>query len=112
MIDFNIDTGNPIIYRDVDMVLQQIDILFDTNPGEVLGDRSFGTQYDRYLYNLKVSNESLKSHILSDLNSLNLCGFSPDVEVYYFQGSERDIAIVDIVLSKNYENYRRTYKIV
>lgn len=41
MIDFNIEHGYPILNNDADLILQQIEILFDTTPGEVLGSVDF-----------------------------------------------------------------------
>ena len=38
MVDFNITPGDAVITSDIDIVLQQVDILFDINPREVLGD--------------------------------------------------------------------------
>ena len=110
-MDFNINEGKPTIFNDVDMLLQQIEILFDTCPREVLGSPDFGTEYDRYLYDMHITNESLKHKILSDLSSLDLQGFKPKVDVYMFQGTERDIALIDIELTKDYNTYRKTYKI-
>ena len=48
MVDFNIDAGSPLKNGDIELLLQQIDILFDTYPKEVLGSEDFGTQYDDY----------------------------------------------------------------
>ena len=36
MVDFNLNSGEPVIYDDIDIVLQEIDILFDSTPEEVL----------------------------------------------------------------------------
>lgn len=110
-MDFNINQGKSLITNDVELLLQQIDILFDTCPREVLGSPEFGTEYDRYLYDMHVTNDSLKEKILSDISSLDLYGFIPTVEVYMFQGTERDIALIDVTLTKDYNTYRKTYKI-
>ena len=111
MIDFNLSKGEPIVFKDIDFVMQQMDLLFDTTLKDVLGDESCGSHYDKYLYKLNISNDDLKQKVLSDLNSLDLRGFSPYVDVYFLEGTERDIAMIDITLSKDYENYNRTYKI-
>ena len=111
MIDFNIKSGSGVINSDLDIILQQIDLLFDTNRGEVLGDEAFGTQYDKYLYKLNISNEGLRSEVLSDLNKIELFGFIPNVEVFMLQGTEQDIAIINIQLSRDREIYEKTYKI-
>lgn len=111
MIDFNIDLGSPIKDRDIDLILQQIDILFDTIPGEVLGDTNFGSVYDRYLYNLQVSNIGISNQIMSDLGSLELFGFTPDVQVYFLEGSENDIIMIKIILTRDREIYEKIYKV-
>lgn len=111
MIDFNLDAGLPIKNRDIDLLLQQIDLLFDTNQKEILGHEEFGTKYDEYLYKLNISNESLKQEVLSDLHSLTLFGYVPEVNVYLMQGTEQDIALIDIVLTRDEETYQRIYKI-
>ena len=90
MIDFSLSnklTDDYIVSNKLIYVLQQVDLLFDTCPGEVLGNMSFGTNYDKYLYNLSVSNSTLENKILSDLNTLDLCGFSPSVNVQIVEGT-------------------------
>ena len=114
MIDFSISnklTDDIIINNDLVCVLQQIDLLFNTEPNDVLGSPDFGTNYDKYLYTLGVSNISLENKITSDLHSIDLCGFTPSVNVKIVEGTQRDIAIIDITLSKNYEEYNKTYLI-
>ena len=112
MIDFNLDKDKPIKNNDIDLILQQIDILFDTTPTEVFGDEYYGTTYDKYLYQLKISNDGLKHEVLSDICSLQLFGFTPTVEVYLLMGTEQDIALIDITLKRYNETYNKTYKIV
>lgn len=111
MIDFNIEKGSPYLNDDVALILQQIDILFSTTPNEVLGSEDFGTQYDTYLYKLNLSAEDLKSNILSDLYSLELFSFEPTVTVHLLQGTEKDIALINIELKRDEEKYNRVYKI-
>ena len=118
MIDFNL-YDDPIQENEIDLIKQQIDLLFDTNPKEVLGSPEFGSQYDRYLYNFNISNESLKMKVLSDINTLELFGYIPEVDVYMLQGTADDIAIINISFyDKQYLNashddiiFEKTYKI-
>lgn len=110
-MDFNLNENKPYCNNDVDLILQQIDILFDTTPRDVLGQPEFGTQYDNYLYNLQISNSGLESEVLADINSLDLFGFTPDVKVYLLQGTEQDIALIEISLSRDDETYKKIYKI-
>ena len=112
MIDFSISnklTDDIIISNNLICVLQQIDLLFNTDIDEVLGDSYFGTNYDKYLYTLGVSNNALEMKIMSDLNKLDLCGFTPEVTVKIIEGTQRDIAFIDITLKGNYEEYNKTY---
>lgn len=111
MVDFNIDMGAPIKNSEVALILQQIDILFDTNPKEVFGSEDFGSKYDSYLYQLDISTEALKQTVLSDIQTLNLFDFIPTVEIYLLQGTEQDIALIEINLERDSESYQKVYKI-
>lgn len=110
MVDFDL-YDKPIQNDDVSLIMQQIDILFDTKPREVLGSEQFGTNYEKYLFDLQLSNEALKYTVLNDLNSLDLLGFTPDVEVHLLQGTEHDIALIEINLTRDDEHYQQIYKV-
>ena len=112
MIDFSLSnklTDDVIISNDLLCVLQQIDLLFDTDVNDVLGDSGFGTNYDKYLYTVGMSNYALETKILNDLYTLDLCGFTPSVSVKIVEGTVRDIAFIDITLSGTYEEFNKTY---
>ena len=111
MIDFNLNIGPAVNNNEESLILQQIDLLFDTDKAEVLGDEDFGTEYDRYLYNLNVSNAGLEEKILSDLSSLVLFDYVPQVNVLFLQGTQQDIALINIVLTKDNLKIEKTYKI-
>ena len=114
MIDFSLSnklTDDIVISNNLICALQQIDLLFDTSPNDVLGDPSFGTNYDKYLYTLNISNVTLENRIMDDLSQLNLCGFRPSVTVNIVEGTQRDIAFINITLYGSYENYEKTYVI-
>lgn len=112
MIDFSLSnklSDDIIVSNDLICVLQQIDLLFSTNVNDVLGDYNFGSNYDKYLYTVGMSNAALEQKIMNDLNKLDLLGFSPSVEVTIVEGTVRDIAFIDITLSGKYENFNKTY---
>lgn len=111
LIDFSLNEKAVIQNIDLELVLQQIDVLFDTKPREVFGFEHFGTKYEHYLYDLKVSNNALKQTVLTDLYSLDLLGFEPTVEVHLLQGTEQDIALIEIVLTRDDYQYQQIYKI-
>jgi hypothetical protein len=113
MIDFNATnkfTTDLILNNDLMYVLQQIDLLFNTDVNDVLGS-SFGSNYDRYLYTLGMSNMGLETKIYNDLSQLDLCGFNPEVKVDIVEGTERDIAFINITIKGDYEEYNKTYMI-
>ena len=111
MVDFNLDIGAAYKSNDIALILQQIDILFDTTPRDVLGYEDYGSKYDEYLYKLNISPGSLQQKIESDLQSMNLFGFDYTIKVHLLQGTERDIALIDIVLTRDDESYQKVYKI-
>ena len=73
MIDFNINSNiisgseSLILGGPVELILQQVDMLFNTDINDVLGDESYGTNYDRYLYSTDISTKALESKVLNDL---------------------------------------------
>ena len=48
--DIAIDDNKKIITDKFDFLLQEIDILFDTSKGEVLGEDTFGTAFENFLW--------------------------------------------------------------
>ena len=78
---------------------------------EVLGDSTFGTHYEDFLYDLKMSSEAITYTIERDLGKLQLFGFTPYVSVNLYQGTENDIILVKIDLVRDIENYEITFKI-
>lgn len=105
------EDGDPVIEDDVACLIQQINILFDTTPGDLIGDTNYGTDYRKYLYDLKLGADQLKEIMTQDILSLDLLGFTPVVEVYLMQGTEQDIALIQVDLYRSGEHYTRSYKI-
>lgn len=114
MVDFTLSddlTEDIIVGNELLLVLQQIDLLFNTDIYDVLGDTGYGSNYDKYLYTLGLSNEALESKIRNDINKLELFGFSVTVDVTIVEGTERDIALIDIVISGDTGTTNKTYVI-
>lgn len=114
MIDFNLSnkyTNEPIISNDLLYVSQQIDLLFSTRRNDVLGDKYFGSNYDEYVYSIDFGNGDLEEKIKTDLGMLDLCDIVPTVTVRLIEGTERDIALIEIELDKNVPGMTKTYVI-
>ena len=112
MIDFCLNNRNSCINKEMELIIQQIDLLYDTNPNEVLGSEHYGSNYDIYLHNLNISNEGLRQQILSDLSNIEMFGYNYDVQVYMLRATAEDIAIINIVISNDINKFEKTYKIV
>ena len=114
MLDFSLSnkfTDDPVISNDLVCALQQIDLLFDTCKGDVLGDMFFGSHYDDYVYSLDHGNGDLEEIISRDINKLDLGTFSASVVVRLVEGTVRDIALIDITLTDGTSDYNKTYVI-
>ena len=109
--DLNLYEGDPIISDDISYLKQEINILFDTRLGDLMGDSDYGTDYEKFLYEWQASNGAMERQMRSDLCQLDLRGFDPEVKVYFLKGSERDIAIIDVELTRQYEKTKLLYKI-
>lgn len=112
MTDLNLsEKGGPTLTEDIDILKQEIEILFETRPGDLLGEANYGTDYSKNLYVLRQGNETLKSQMTNDLNQLELFDFVPTIEVSMMQGSERDIALIKVDLIREDEKYTQLYNI-
>ena len=112
MIDFNLYTDNVTTMSDEENIIQQMDILFDTRPKDVLGQEDFGTRYDKFLYDLTITNGTIQSIVLDDLKKLELFGDVPTVNVYLLKGTQNDILMLDIHMSRADNDFQKIYKIV
>lgn len=112
MIDFCNTTDASYLEHDVDLVIQELDMLLDTDNGEVLGDYEYGNDFYKFLYELRTSAEYIRGYVTARITSLtNLHGFTLDVRVTIHQGTENDIIIIYINLSKNGEVWEKIYNI-
>lgn len=113
MQDLNLQEGNAIIDNNIDLLWQQVQILFDTSMGDLFGDNNYGTDYDSLLYDMKLSAGDLKQKMLNDINKLDTFGMSYNVDVYLLRGTQQDIAVikVDFYDSSANEHYIKIYKI-
>lgn len=112
MIDFSIDNYNITAQDEVTNIMQQIDILFNTSPYEVIGEASFGTDFEKYIHELKVPNRDIEVAMTSAIrNNVYLFGYNLDVHVYIAQGTVNDIIFADIVIYDDNTEYSKQYRI-
>lgn len=112
MVDLSLDTETVVKTSDLDNVIQQIEMLFDTEPFDVIGEPTYGSDFDKFLWNLTASNYDIENYIRSRITyEVDLLGYDVDVVVGIMEGTENDIILVDITISRDGYNYSKTYKI-
>jgi hypothetical protein len=112
MVDLSLDTESVIKTTDLDNVIQQIEMLFDTSPFDVIGETTYGSDFDKFLWNLTASNYDIENYIRSRIrNEVNLLGYEVEVNVGIMEGTENDIILIDITISRDGYNYSKTYRI-
>lgn len=111
-MDFSRTTNNIILNTEAELIIQQIDILLDTDKGEVLGEPSYGSDYDKFLHELNVGNEYVQDYIYNHITeNVDLFGWELTIEVQFMMGTANDIILVGIEISNNQESYTKVYKI-
>lgn len=112
MIDICRTTDAIILDQEVDLIIQQLDILFDTNPGEVLGAPGYGADYDRFIWELNIGPKTIANYIYNNiLDNVEMFDWTLDVNVELMVGEQNDIILVEIEFSKDTEHYTHLYKI-
>lgn len=112
MVDLSLDNIDVVKTTDLENVIQQIEMLFDTSPFEVIGEPNYGSDFEKFLWNLTASNYDIENYIRSRIqNEVDLLGFTVDVEVNLMEGTENDIILADITISRDGYNYNKTYRI-
>ena len=101
-----------ILDQEADLIIQQIDILFDTVPGEVIGSPGYGANFERFLYELNVGSYAAAEYIKNVIeNNVDLMGWNVDVEVRFMVGTINDIMLVGVQFSKDNVSYSHVYKV-
>lgn len=111
MIDLAFD-NKIILNNEVDLALQEIDILFNTENTELIGDTSYGVNFEQFLWILTPTTTELEKYIYEKLHTLYFLNFFKyDVQIDFEPGEIRSIYYVKIniyidpeqILTKEYE---------
>lgn len=100
MIDLSL-TNNIYINNELDEALQELDILFNTENTELIGDIDVGINMQQYLWTLTPAVTSLKEYLNSKLMTLTyLQKFQYNLDVKYYHDDISSIyhIIIDIYL--------------
>jgi phage baseplate assembly protein W len=84
MVDFSSIPNFVTFESDIDIIMQQIEILFDTRNGEVLGSYDFGTRFDTYLYNPNIGNQTVAQEVQQYIiSNVELFNWNVNVDVQF-----------------------------
>lgn len=89
----------PILDNEVDLFFSEVGILLTTDNMDVLGQNDFGFQASNLIWKLNASEQKIKAELIAAIERYCLTHElleSWDVEIKFMQGSERDIALIDI----------------
>lgn len=112
-IDIGLYNENPILLNPFDIFVQEIDILFDTQPTEILGYPLCGIDWNNYVWDLNKSTQMISREVESIIYTYATYAskfrFTVGCEVLY--GSKSDIILLTLDLwDSNDKQYKKTYK--
>lgn len=111
MKDFCLSDKKVFVSEEVESLLQQIDILFDTNPTEVFGE-DYGSNFYDFLWDMKASANDISEYTKKVIYKyVVLNGWSLNVITDIIQGTLNDIILIRIQLSKYNETYEKIYRV-
>ena len=105
MIDLAID-DRVFINSLLDEAIQELDLLFNTECTELIGDTQFGVSLDQFLWTLTPTTESLKQYLSEKLNTLfYLKNFNYNFDVEFLEGEYRSIyrITIDIYVDQDHK---------
>lgn len=113
MKDFNLNTntGTVTLTDEMALIIQQIDIIFDTQEKSVFGEPSFGANFYNYLHDMTVTNEEIRAYVQSLLSQVHMFDYTYDVTVDLLKGTVNDIILVGITIKDGLNSYKKTYKV-
>lgn len=111
MKDFCLSEESVLATDEKTLILQQLDILFDTQKNEVYGE-DYGSNFFDFLWDLSITDNDISSYteqIIRKYIALNDWQF--EVETNILQGTQNDIILVTIKLFNYDDLIEKTYKI-
>lgn len=106
MLDFALDE-RLFIFSEIDAAAQEIDILFNTDYTELLGNTQFGTNFEQFLWEMEPNERQVQNYIYEQLRFTSYAKkYITDVFVTYVDGTERAIYYIEIHFQDEVGNKR------
>ncbi len=113
MLDLSLD-NRIFLDSELDCALQELDLILNTSNTELLGDPSYGTEMESFLWTLTPMTAELDRYLREKLltNSYYLKKFDLDISVNFMKGEYRSVYLVSITLTdtSNGQQKTRTYR--
>lgn len=111
MIDLAIDS-RVFIMTPLDEALQELDILFNTTNTELIGEPTFGTYFEQFLWQTSDVSNELRKYIIDKIQGTYfLSQLTVNVSVEMLKGEYRNIYDVKINVSDGNNVGSREYQI-
>lgn len=111
MKDFCLSNNSVFVSDEIESIIQQIDMLFDTQKNEVYGE-DYGSSFYDLLWDMSISANDVSDYTESVIyGSVDLRGWAVNVSTDIIQGTINDIFLVKVILSKYDEKIEKIYRI-
>lgn len=98
----------------IDEAIQELDILFNTTPTELIGDTSYGSNFLKFLWSLTPMEDSLRNYVLQLItaNTLYASALRHEVNVEKYDDVNETVYVIEVILYDDADNkYSKTYTI-
>ena len=112
MLDLSLD-NRIFLNSELDCAIQEMDLILNTTNTELLGDVTYGTELDSFLWTLTPMTSELEKYLRDKLtkNTYYLSKLGIDINVQFMQGEYRSVYLVKITLTDASGNStQRTYR--
>lgn len=100
MYDISLNNNNLFITDRIEAAIQELDLMFNTEPTELIGDVNYGTNWYNYLWSLTPMINDLKNYIINRISQTYFASqFNPIVDVEFAQGIHTSIYVIKISLT-------------
>ena len=86
---------------EIDLAIQEIDLIMNTMPTELIGDTGFGVELEPFLWTLTPTTTELQNYITDKINTFGFyCRkYIINVKCTFMKGEYRSIYLVEITLN-------------
>lgn len=94
------ESGRIVEDDEVEVIVQKLEMILFTNQGEVLGDINIGANLEYYLWQTKVSTNTLKRKVDEQISKYvpELVNLGYDLSLDIFEGTIQDILYLNFII--------------